>query len=305
MPEEKTNPDSAPAKRSRKSAAAAAPAQDSPAAEPPAEASSRSGTRIAVPSSVENAIGTLNDEGSVESAGGDPNSPADAALESALKREENLAAAIVNVNARAGKASCETVVRMGEYPGERDPLGDASGNQSDSTPAEELERTVEALLFAASEPIAVREIARAAESDSPTIRKVLAALKESLDRERRPYELLEVANGYRLVTRAEFHPAILRLKSQTSQRKLTQAALETLALIAYRQPLGRADIESVRGVNVGPVLRLLLEKKLIQISGRGEGVGQPLLYGTTDYFLENFGLKNVSELPTPGEFKNS
>ena len=86
---------------------------------------------------------------------------------------------------------------------------------------------------------------------------------------------------------------------------LAPDALETLALIAYRQPIGRAEIESIRGVNAGPVLRLLLEKKLVQISGRGTGLGQPLLYGTTDYFLENFGLKNISELPKPGEFKNA
>src|SRR5207237_366637 len=162
------------------------------------------------------------------------------------------------VAARSGNMGNTAIRAVSEYPGERDPLAEtASSAAGEKSPLKELERTVEALLFAASEPIAAREIARAAESDSATIRKVLAALKETADREGRPWELLEVANGYRLVTRPEFHGAILRLKSQTSQRKLTQAALETLALIAYRQPIGRAEIESVRGVNVGPVLRLL------------------------------------------------
>ncbi|HLX62812.1 MAG TPA: SMC-Scp complex subunit ScpB [Planctomycetota bacterium] len=260
------------------------------------------------PANAENAIGSL--EVGDESAGGDPNSPADAALESALEREQNLASAIVSVNVNPNDAGSDPS-RSGEYPGERDPLAEPSPPSPLSAEIaakdtqKELERTVEALLFAASEPISVRELARAADSDSPTIRKVLAALKQTGDRERRPWDLVEVANAWRLVTRPEFHPAIQRLKSQTSQRKLTQAALETLALIAYRQPIGRAEIESVRGVNAGPVLRLLLEKKLIQIAGRGSGVGQPLLYGTTDYFLENFGLKNVSELPKPGEFKNT
>ena len=170
---------------------------------------------------------------------------------------------------------------------------------------EELARTVEALLFAAEEPIAPREIARASGSDSATIRKVLKTLNEQYGRERRPWEVAEVAGGYRLLTRAEFFPAIQRLKTQTAQRKLTQAALETLALIAYRQPIGRAEVESVRGVGAGPVLRQLLDKKLIKISGRGTGLGQPLLYGTTDYFLEHFGLKSIQDLPKPGEFKNT
>lgn len=170
---------------------------------------------------------------------------------------------------------------------------------------DELARTVEALLFAAEEPLSIRELARAASSDSPTVRKVLKGVTESYDQQRKPWQISEVAGGYRLVTRPEFHPAILRLKTQTAQRKLTQAALETLALIAYRQPLGRAEVESVRGVGAGPVLRQLLEKNLIKITGRGAGLGQPLLYGTTEYFLEHFGLKNTQELPKPGEFKNT
>jgi len=170
---------------------------------------------------------------------------------------------------------------------------------------EELTRTVEALLFAAEEPIGAREIARAAGSDSATVRKVLRTIKENYDQQRRPWDVAEVAGGHRLVTRPEFFPAVQRLKTQTAQRKLTQAALETLALIAYRQPIGRAEIESVRGVGTGPVLRLLLEKKLVKIAGRGTGLGQPLLYGTSDYFLEHFGLKSVQDLPKPGEFKNT
>ncbi|MCY3019254.1 MAG: SMC-Scp complex subunit ScpB [Planctomycetota bacterium] len=170
---------------------------------------------------------------------------------------------------------------------------------------EELARTLEALLFAAEESLAVREMARAAGSDSASVRKVLPKIKAAYDEQRKPWDLVEVAGGYRLVTRPEFHPAIQRLKTQTAQRKLTQAALETLALIAYRQPIGRAEVESVRGVGAGPVLRLLLEKKLIRITGRGAGLGQPLLYGTTDYFLEHFGLKSIEDLPKLGDFKGA
>jgi len=168
---------------------------------------------------------------------------------------------------------------------------------------EELARVVEALLFAAEEPLAVREMARAAGVDSTSVRRVLPRIKAAGDEQRRPWDLAEVGAGYRLVTRPEFYPAIQRLKSQTRERKLTQAAVETLALIAYRQPIGRADIESIRGVGCGPVLRQLLDKKLIRISGRGTGLGHPLLYGTSDYFLEHFGIKTIEELPKPGELK--
>ena len=182
---------------------------------------------------------------------------------------------------------------------------DSEPQPSVETNMEELGRIVEALLFAAEEALGVREMARAAGSDSATVRKVLTSIKETYEQQRRPWDLIDVAGGYRLMTRPEFYPAIERLKTLSAQRKLTQAALETLALIAYRQPLGRAEVESVRGVGAGPVLRQLLDKKLIMISGRGTGLGQPLLYGTTEYFLEHFGLRSIEELPKPGEFKNT
>lgn len=168
---------------------------------------------------------------------------------------------------------------------------------------DELARTVEALLFAAEEPLQARELGRCSGSDSATIRKLIPRIREKYETERRPWDILETGTGWRLVTRPEFYPAIQRLKTQTLQRKLTQAGLETLALIAYRQPISRAEVENVRGVGAGPVLRQLLERKLIKISGRGTGLGQPLLYGTTDYFLEHFGLKSLQDLPKPGEFK--
>lgn len=168
---------------------------------------------------------------------------------------------------------------------------------------DELARTVEALLFAAEEPLQARELGRCSGSDSATIRKLIPKIRERYDAERRPWDILETGTGWRMVTRPEFYPAIQRLKTQTLQRKLTQAGLETLALIAYRQPISRAEVENVRGVGAGAVLRQLLERKLIKISGRGTGLGQPLLYGTTDYFLEHFGLKSLQDLPKPNEFK--
>ncbi len=219
------------------------------------------------------------------------------------------AAPVVDESSTTPAASQESAPQPAAEETQSETGADESGEEKESGKAEanpeEIMRTIEALLFAAEEPIAVREIARAAGSDSPTVRKLLPKLIEAYDKQRRPWTIMEVGEGYRLMTRPEFFPAIQRLKTQTLQRRLTQAALETLALIAYRQPIGRAEVESVRGVGAGPVIRILLEKKLIKISGRGTGLGQPLLYGTTDYFLEHFGLKSIADLPKPGEFKGS
>ncbi|HEY3323632.1 MAG TPA: SMC-Scp complex subunit ScpB [Planctomycetota bacterium] len=231
----------------------------------------------------------------------------DAAIEESAAGQEQPATTTETETAETseGAAEGEPTAAEGSAPARETDEDEESSEEKVKRPIEEVTRTVEALLFAAEEPVGVRELARASGSDSATVRKLLPDLKKVYDEQRRPWDIAEVAGGYRLVTRPEFYPAIQRLKTQTAQRKLTQAALETLALIAYRQPIGRADIESVRGVGAGPVLRLLLEKKLIKISGRGTGLGQPLLYGTTDYFLEHFGLKSIQDLPKPAEFKGA
>ncbi len=169
----------------------------------------------------------------------------------------------------------------------------------------QLQYTLEALLFASETPLNLRELARAASSRSATVRKALKELEATYENEKRAWQLVEVAGGYQLATREIFFEAIQKLKAQRAHRKLTQAALETLALIAYsKEPVSRAEVESVRGVGAGPVLRQLLERKLIKIAGRGTGLGQPLLYGVTIEFLEHFGLKSADELPRASEFKN-
>lgn len=176
----------------------------------------------------------------------------------------------------------------------------------DGPDPDELKHTVEALLFAADAPLTIREMARAAGSKSSAIRKLLIQIREEYNKERRPWQLAEVAEGFRFVTRPRHFVAVQKLKSQRAQRRLTQAALETLALIAYsEEPISRAEIENVRGVGAGPVLRLLLERRLIRIAGRGSGLGQPLLYSVTKEFLEHFGLRSTKELPRAGEFKGT
>ena len=161
-----------------------------------------------------------------------------------------------------------------------------------------LSQLVEAALFSADGPVSLNVL-------SALDRDVTKAeLLEALDAVRREFnhsghgvELVEVADGYQLLTRREFADAIARAQLVTRPRRLSGPALETLAIIAYRQPVGRAEIEEVRGVSVDSVLRSLQERGLIDVVGRSEGIGRPLLYGTTAGFLELLKLKNLDELP--------
>jgi segregation and condensation protein B len=114
-------------------------------------------------------------------------------------------------------------------------------------------------------------------------------------------ELVEIGGGWQILTRAEYTEAIERAQLAARPQRLSAAALETLALIAYRQPIGRAEIEEIRGVSVGSVLKSLHERGLIDVVGRGEGMGRPLLYGTTPIFLEYFALRHLDELPRSDE----
>lgn len=161
-----------------------------------------------------------------------------------------------------------------------------------------LAQLVEAALFSADGPVTLNALGGL---DRDVTK---AEILEALEHIRREYnagehgvELVEVADGYQLLTRREFADAIARAHLVTRPRRLSGPALETLAIIAYRQPVGRAEIEEIRGVSVESVLRSLQERGLIDVVGRSEGTGRPLLYGTTLGFLELLGLKNLNELP--------
>ncbi|MFH1024504.1 MAG: SMC-Scp complex subunit ScpB [Planctomycetota bacterium] len=157
---------------------------------------------------------------------------------------------------------------------------------------------VEALLFASAEPLSVRDMRQAApDLGDEAIEGALVALKNDYEATGRAITLEPIAGGWQILTRGEFDPFLKALRKGAADRGLSQAALETLAVIAYKQPVGRADIEAVRGVNAGPILRGLLERGLIRITGRSEVLGHPLLYGTTDTFLSAFGLNSLEELP--------
>jgi segregation and condensation protein B len=130
----------------------------------------------------------------------------------------------------------------------------------------------------------------------------LQHLGEDFDREGRGLQLVEVAGGFQLVTRPDYAPWIKRLDRARSVPKLSRSALESLAIIAYKQPIVRTDIEQIRGVETSSVLRTLLERKLVRMVGRKDSPGRPILYGTTKTFLQHFGLRDLSELPPLREF---
>jgi len=167
-----------------------------------------------------------------------------------------------------------------------------------------LAKLLEAALFASSRPVPLDEL-RALDADaSPDdVQAALDGLRAHYDDPEtgHSFELVEQGGGWQLLTRAEYSEAIERAQLAQRPQRLSAASLETLAIIAYRQPIGRAEVEEIRGVSVGGVLKALLERGLIDVVGRAEGIGRPLLYGTTSAFLEQFALRHLEELPRADE----
>lgn len=165
----------------------------------------------------------------------------------------------------------------------------------------ELKHIIESLLFVADEPLTVDKLRGIIETaDGKQIREALQSLANEYEQRAGGFLLREIAGGWQMRSRPEYHEWIKRML-QPSPQRLSRAALETLALIAYKQPIIRADIEHVRGVDCGGVLRQLMERKLIRVLGRKEIAGRPLIYATTKLFLEIFDLKDLNDLPTPME----
>jgi len=162
-----------------------------------------------------------------------------------------------------------------------------------------LKTIIEAILFASDEPVSDDRLAAAAGDDvaAGAVREAIAALKQDYEAGGRAFTIEEIAGGFQLFTRPEFNKYLKKLLQARNEARFTQAALETLSIVAYKQPISRAEIEDIRGVACGDLLRTLMEKGLVRIAGRGEGLGRPLLYGTTKKFLLAFGLSSVKELP--------
>jgi segregation and condensation protein B len=161
---------------------------------------------------------------------------------------------------------------------------------------------LEALLFSTHHPLTAGRLAELMELESTKpLRKAIKALNQQYEQSGRSFRIEQVAGGYQLLTLPEYGDYLARMLKREVDSKLTRAALETLAIIAYKQPILRADIEAIRGVACGETIRSLMEKHLVKISGRAELPGRPILYGTTKRFLETFGLNNLKDLPQNGE----
>lgn len=167
-----------------------------------------------------------------------------------------------------------------------------------------LKLIIEAFLFASDKPITASEIhSWLPDAKIPDIRQLLEELRTDYDTMGRSFTLKQVAQGYQFRTKSEYAPYVLQML-KTSPARLSHAAFETLAIIAYKQPILRQEIERLRGVDVGGILRTLLEKDLVRIMGRKNLPGKPLIYGTTKRFLEVFDLKNINSLPKLKEIKD-
>lgn len=175
------------------------------------------------------------------------------------------------------------------------------GKVSASRP-DDLMRIVEALLFSSREPLSVERLVKVlGRVGKARVREAIEQINREYEEADRPFRLIEAAGGYQVMTNPEFAPWLARLISSKGEERLTRSALETLAIIAYKQPITRAEIEAIRGVHAGQALKVLLEKNLVKIAGRAEILGRPMLYATTRLFLDHFGLKSVKDLPKRSE----
>ncbi|MCL1972043.1 MAG: SMC-Scp complex subunit ScpB [Endomicrobia bacterium] len=164
----------------------------------------------------------------------------------------------------------------------------------------EVKQILEALLFVSERPLSLKELKDIIKEDyaqTDNLENILNELKTEYESLNKPYEIKFVADGWTFATKPNFSPWIKKLLKEKAVLKLSPSALETLAMVAYKQPVTRAEIDEIRGVESSGVIDTLLERKLIKIVGRKEALGRPLLYGTTQDFLKHFGLAHLSELP--------
>jgi len=171
-----------------------------------------------------------------------------------------------------------------------------------------LNRHIEALIFCAPEPLSVSEISKCLtemfDSDVPLdhIESAIYELRKKYNQDDFSFALEHLAGGYLFLTKPAYQSSISILLRQQSQKRLSTAQLETLSIVAYKQPITKGEIEQIRGVNSDYSVQKLLEKELIEIKGKSEGVGKPLIYGTSEKFMEYFGINSIQDLPQPKDF---
>lgn len=171
---------------------------------------------------------------------------------------------------------------------------------------EETLAVLHALLFVSDRPVSAERLAEAiGDIDRDMVTMLLAELKEHIESQNAPYTLREIAGGYQFITKPVFAPHIRRLLQVKQRNRLSKATLETLAIVAYKQPCTKIQVEEIRGVSVSHAFDVLLEKRLIKVVGAAEAPGRPKLYRTTDEFLVHFGIKSLKELPTIEELRET
>ncbi|MBI5631024.1 MAG: SMC-Scp complex subunit ScpB [Elusimicrobia bacterium] len=171
---------------------------------------------------------------------------------------------------------------------------------------EELKKTLETLLFITDRPLGLAELCKITGiKEQPQVESAIARIREDMEQKGSAIQLMEVAEGFQMATRPAYFAHVRKLFTERMTMRLSTAALETLSIIAYKQPLTRAEIEEIRGVEVIAALETLLEKHLVRVVGRKETVGRPLMYGTTPDFLRHFGLRSLENLPPLDSFTPS
>ena len=163
----------------------------------------------------------------------------------------------------------------------------------------EKEAAVEAILFAAGEPVNIKVIALAIEEDTDTAKKIIQDMAEAYNNDNRGIHIIELEDSYQLGTRNEYYGYLIKAQMNASKPRLTEVMLETLSIIAYKQPVTRLEVEKIRGVRSDHAINKLLDYELVKEIGRLDAPGRPVLFGTTDGFLRAFGIKSPDELPVP------
>ena len=173
--------------------------------------------------------------------------------------------------------------------------------ENDEILAADLKPVVEALLFATDEPLSVTRIGEVfgENTGKDEIVRIIGELQDEYNRGSRGFCLEEVADGYQILSKAEYHHWVSKLLKKKKEYKISNACLETLSIIAYKQPILRVDVESIRGVQSGQMIRTLVDMGLVKVCGRSDLLGRPLMYSTTKKFLQHFGLKSIKDLPSP------
>lgn len=173
-----------------------------------------------------------------------------------------------------------------------------------------LKQHIEALIFASPQPIAVSDLRTVLEESlqavigEEAIREAISLSQKQFRDDSYAFELVEIAGGWQFLTKGAYHNSVAVHLRQTTRKRLSQAALETLALVAYKQPVSKSELEEIRGVSCDYALQKLLDKELVFITGRSEGPGRPLLYGTTEKFMDYLGINSLTDLPKPKEFRD-